>query len=452
MNVTVPNFSTEDSLQPPEISTSPSLCPLCCEVDLNAPDKETATLSSCLHRSCKSCMVRWLEREESSGQGRPPTCPFCRSAARDRDVIAILGRPFESKRATGDGPNNGGEEEVDELTMQWLDEHTVPCGVCGSRIEKESGCDKIECLCGYRFCFRCGAANARCACNPGHGFDRNAGYIADDPIRDSEGRVDLGSCINRKNIRKERENRREENEREVRGRWELSRDVRVELGLGCTSTGKWLFSPKKNSRSMLMLTQQLAQSNVHGERRDKRRDGRLNASLGTSWLSARRWTVVLQQLLNGDRVRRSKKHPWRRAMEEADHSNADVLSLNLVALFLPNKTGIRLLEGVMDAVRKRTKRARVEDRELDFLSIDFFIESGAWLFHTSAPGRTHANLEKLLKHSAEGRNKRFNKRLQELFSGGCNTPNCPNPNCGGKNEDDQCLDSILNVFSQQGDE
>jgi hypothetical protein len=38
------------------------------------------------------------------------------------------------------------------------------CGGCGLWIEKESGCHKMTCRCGYRFCFKCGIANATCSC------------------------------------------------------------------------------------------------------------------------------------------------------------------------------------------------------------------------------------------------------------------------------------------------
>jgi len=53
--------------------------------------------------------------------------------------------------ATDDGP-----EETDEMRR---------CPKCTALIEKDPGtCDKMQCHCGYRFCFRCGAENAQCAC------------------------------------------------------------------------------------------------------------------------------------------------------------------------------------------------------------------------------------------------------------------------------------------------
>jgi len=48
------------------------------------------------------------------------------------------------------------------------------CKRCAVPIFKSSGCDKMRCRCGYRFCFRCGSENARCPCTPSyHGFIDN---------------------------------------------------------------------------------------------------------------------------------------------------------------------------------------------------------------------------------------------------------------------------------------
>jgi len=131
------------------------LCPLCCE-----ETTDNATLSAtCRHESCKSCLVKWIEKEEDSGQTTPPTCPFCRLAMEQEDVLALLGRAFQPRRAV-----ESHESVADELTLDWLRENTKLCGGCGSRVEKESGCDFVVCLCGWRFCFNCGAHEADCDC------------------------------------------------------------------------------------------------------------------------------------------------------------------------------------------------------------------------------------------------------------------------------------------------
>lgn len=441
MNVAAVTTSVDASLID-DGATHPSLCPLCCEVDLDAPPTDSVELSTCQHRSCKSCMVKWIEREEAAGQNALPTCPFCRSIIDSEDVIAILGRPFEPKQATVHDSNDA---QTDELTLQWMQEHTVTCGVCGSRIEKESGCDKIECLCGYRFCFSCGAANAACSCNPGHRFnDDDGGHVAEEPVRDNDGRVDIASCINRRKVRKQRQKQRERNEDEAEDHWEY-----WEYADACPSNGRWLFSSKKKSSSISMLTQQLG--HIVRMERGSRGLGIIqpSISLDTSWLFLRRGAEApaLKQLLRQDSVKHARaRRRHRREEEEEDYFNNGASALTLSWLFLPNsKLGLKLLGGTMDALRKQMKRAgarrnRPSRGEDDGVVI--FLASGAWLFHTKVLAKTNANLVRLWKHREKGSQKRFRKMVDEMFSGGCNAPNCPN--CRGRN-----LDSILFVFPQQ---
>lgn len=48
------------------------------------------------------------------------------------------------------------------------------CKQCGNGVTKSSGCNKMKCRCGYRFCYECGTENARCGCTPAeHGFIDN---------------------------------------------------------------------------------------------------------------------------------------------------------------------------------------------------------------------------------------------------------------------------------------
>lgn len=178
-------------------------CPLCCEENIS---DGVMVLSICKHQSCRSCLVKWIEREEASGQSTPPTCPFCRSMIGDGDVYEILQRHFQPRecRAVNSEEDNDDADVLDELTLQWMNEHTVTCGGCGIGIEKSDGCDLMECLCGYRFCYRCGVAGGECNCNPGHIFVSDACFLNDrnegtyEPIRDEHGYVDIRSTIDRR--------------------------------------------------------------------------------------------------------------------------------------------------------------------------------------------------------------------------------------------------------------
>jgi len=54
------------------------------------------------------------------------------------------------------------------------------CRRCGNGVELESGCLKMKCICGYRFCYQCGAENAICDCTPSHhGFFDNQNGMGD---------------------------------------------------------------------------------------------------------------------------------------------------------------------------------------------------------------------------------------------------------------------------------
>ena len=143
-------------------------CPLCCED--NKATSEMCFLSNCSHSdvSCKTCIVHWIQKAESSGHYALPACPFCRVPLKEDEARAVLGRPFQPRPAQQHHhPLTPTAEEIDELTLQWIQSQTQPCPGCGARIEKlPDGCDKMECLCGYRFCYKCGAPGAECDCTP----------------------------------------------------------------------------------------------------------------------------------------------------------------------------------------------------------------------------------------------------------------------------------------------
>jgi len=102
--------------------------------------------------------MTWIEQIEASGQQELPACPFCRQQMMSQDMLAILGRSFQPRAGSSSAA------ELDELSMFWLQQFTRSCRGCGSRIEKIEGCDLMECLCGYRFCYRCQSQGAQCSC------------------------------------------------------------------------------------------------------------------------------------------------------------------------------------------------------------------------------------------------------------------------------------------------
>lgn len=93
--------------------------------------------------------------------------------AYDFDVVGSFGN------ATNNNPNNndlGVETNADTSNNPGnaLLENIKRCRRCGNGVELQGGCLKMKCLCGYRFCYRCGSENARCDCTPSHhGFTDN---------------------------------------------------------------------------------------------------------------------------------------------------------------------------------------------------------------------------------------------------------------------------------------
>ena len=136
----------------------------------------------CTETGCRSCLRKWIETEEKTGV-KVPSCPFCRdSLQKDIGKVAdLLGRSFKPRQcnySNGASSDNNAFGNADDLTQQYLEESTRSCPACGCRISKtEDTCDLLECVCGYRFCYECGAPGAACSCDgPNHIFERNVNF------------------------------------------------------------------------------------------------------------------------------------------------------------------------------------------------------------------------------------------------------------------------------------
>ena len=129
--------------------------------------------------------------------------------------------------------------------------------MCGYRIEKIDGCDKVECLCGYRFCYRCGVADGICDCNPGHCFLGGDLPVRVAPVRDGDGRIDLEHCIRRRRVALDRISRHRV-ERYENGYCTENPSL-------CTFNGRWLSSSNVSSVSIAILTRQLKIETVDEE-------------------------------------------------------------------------------------------------------------------------------------------------------------------------------------------
>eukprot|EP00985_Skeletonema_marinoi_P006916 scaffold3024_cov115-Skeletonema_marinoi.AAC.2 len=331
-------------------------CPICY---VNASTStEGIVLTTCQHQSCKPCLVKWIEKEETSGQ-EASTCPICRVNIDEDDVHRIIGRSFEPRKVEVEEANS---EEIDEFTLHWLNENTTLCQGCGSRIEKESGCNLIECLCGYRFCYQCSAPGGRCSCNIGHGFlGLEWGSIEEyiiQPVIDSNGFVDFKSCIEQRRWKLDGQWVRHNRRYRQHGRWEES-----EMFWRCmqpyksieTCHGGWIFSCKTNQASMKMLT------NIFEAIEERRRRRALipyaDIAVGSNWLFLREGADLraLEQLQ--DRYNVHCRRSW--------YSNPEWdLQYSLKMLQ-------RLFDGI--EVWRQRSEMRAANEELPF-------NNGAWLF------------------------------------------------------------------------
>lgn len=248
--------------QPTAPATQKFVCSLCC--DEKSVAGESVILAGCSHQGCRACIGKWIEKQESSGKADSPTCPFCRVNIQDYEVISILGRSFNQRK----GPAGLGNDEIDELTLHWLNEQTTLCPGCGSRIEKTDGCDHMTCLCGYEFCYQCGETH--CLCDD-EGDEEGFTYTREEePIRDANGIVNIRACICRRNgffVRDERRRRRLARRDEEKSRWAYA-DFHDPAFRHSPCNGSWLFSCRKSSTSALMLAQLCNSHDIRKQRRE----------------------------------------------------------------------------------------------------------------------------------------------------------------------------------------
>jgi hypothetical protein len=53
------------------------------------------------------------------------------------------------------------KDKAEKMTQEYIKNSNIRiCKRCGNAIVKASGCLKMKCRCGYRFCFKCGSENA----------------------------------------------------------------------------------------------------------------------------------------------------------------------------------------------------------------------------------------------------------------------------------------------------
>lgn len=376
-----------------------SNCAICCEA---TPVSSLILLSTCSHKSCKGCIVKWIEHVEATGRETLPLCPFCRVEMSNKDVFSILGRPFQPRLVTNTPQET--DEDVDELTLQLLEEETRQCPSCGARIQKiEGGCDLMECLCGCRFCYGCGQQGAQCSCTPSHHcfwdnvLDRQSIGPAPAEARRDEGtgHADLRNHIIGRKVQDSRAQMRQTVE------WEQKSVDEFFLA------AKWLFCSKKESGFRVL--DELGHREKVRKLREANARTRYQEDLEideTSFMSAC-WLFlpnkstsykVLDHQLQAGRVRQRRKIRAMGLLRENTIGSELFMSARWLFCAKKKETALQMLkhQQTADHIHRSRKRAaqrrRLEETRAN--AIDLILRSGSWLF-TKKPSR---NLSMLLKH------------------------------------------------------
>ena len=212
--------SLEESMAPCDVLTETFECVVC--YDEVAP-QEAARLTNCSHKCCASCLSDHVQnylRRPDSNLNVPCFQSNCNKLMTRHEVLSrcshdtikvAISRSIDDlvasdhclKRCNTLGCNyiyhfcpvrmqssctvcpgckqETGKPSVEQLLeeeralQKLMQKYKVKrCARCGAGVQKAHGCNKMQCRCGYRFCYVCGSENAQCRHTPSsHGFINN---------------------------------------------------------------------------------------------------------------------------------------------------------------------------------------------------------------------------------------------------------------------------------------
>ncbi|CAB9513859.1 ERGIC and golgi 2 [Seminavis robusta] len=115
--------------------------------------------SKCRHSVCRACLRHYLVQSENDRRTNA-NCPEpdCRAQMLQSVVEDILGRSYSPKVWIPGkvGEEKAQKEDPEESLERWLRENGAQqCLNCNVWITREEGCDAMQCLCGWRFCWEC---------------------------------------------------------------------------------------------------------------------------------------------------------------------------------------------------------------------------------------------------------------------------------------------------------
>lgn len=134
-----------------------------------APHRRTEHWSNnpCGHTFCRSCMARWAETAIDEHKLRIK-CPAagCSYSLWQQDLQELVrcesfARHQEHRNADYLQHLRACVKDDAELKT-WLKSNARPCPDCHVIISRSEGCNFMQCVCGTRFCYKCGCKQCRC--------------------------------------------------------------------------------------------------------------------------------------------------------------------------------------------------------------------------------------------------------------------------------------------------
>lgn len=158
-------------------------CPICMEplvkslpnggVDTSniwfAPNRKTEhwNKQACRHLCCRSCMSKWAETAIND-QMLTIKCPAvgCSYCLWDQDLKVLVSQEAFARHQ--DHKNRDYLKHLrltiqkDDALTTWLKSNARPCPDCHVIVSHSEGCDQMMCICGARFCYKCGYKKCQC--------------------------------------------------------------------------------------------------------------------------------------------------------------------------------------------------------------------------------------------------------------------------------------------------
>jgi len=121
----------------------------------------------CDHACCRSCMKTWAETSINEQKlNIRCTAENCSYSLWNHDLQELVSREaFEHYQEHKDADYLQRLKAIakqDQSLMRWLKIHARPCPHCHVIVSRSEGCDVMTCVCGTRFCYKCGHQSCQC--------------------------------------------------------------------------------------------------------------------------------------------------------------------------------------------------------------------------------------------------------------------------------------------------